>query len=75
MALDEARERLYVLTRFDNSLLIIDTDEREVIGALALYNPEPENIKAGRSLFYNAFYTSSNGESSCASCHVGGDKD
>jgi YVTN family beta-propeller protein len=75
MALDEARERLYVLTRFDNSLLTIDTDEREVIGALALYNPEPASIRAGRSLFYNAFYTSSNGESSCASCHVGGDKD
>jgi YVTN family beta-propeller protein len=75
MALDESRERLYVLTRFDNSLLVIDTDEREVISALTLFNPEPASIRTGRSLFFNALLTSSNGESSCASCHVAGDKD
>lgn len=75
MALDENRQRLYVLTRFDNSLHIIDTDERELLSSVSLFNPEPDEVKTGRSLFYNAFLTSSNGESSCASCHVAGDKD
>jgi DNA-binding beta-propeller fold protein YncE len=75
LELDEARDQLYVLTRFDNTLVVVDTDEREVSARIPLYNPEPSEITAGRELFYNAFLTSSNGESSCASCHVAGDKD
>jgi YVTN family beta-propeller protein len=41
LALDEARSRLYVLTRFDNSLSVIDTSARTEIAHLPLYNPEP----------------------------------
>jgi len=75
LALDEARKRLYVLSRFDNSLVVVDTKKRRVVDQLALFNPEPDIIRAGRPFFYNAFLTSGNGESSCASCHVAGDKD
>ncbi|MGI9291021.1 MAG: YncE family protein [Gammaproteobacteria bacterium] len=75
LVLDEDRGRLYVLTRFDNNLVVINIEEREVIAQQALFNPEPDDVVVGRPLFYNAFFTSSNGESSCASCHVGGDKD
>ncbi len=75
LVLDEVRERLYVLTRFDNSLVVIDTRGKNIQQSLPLFNPEPESVTAGRTLFYNAFLTSSNGESSCASCHVAGDKD
>lgn len=75
MVLDEARERLYVVTRFDNALAVVDTDAGNVVQSIPLFNPEPENVTAGRKFFYNAFLTSSNGESSCASCHVAGDKD
>jgi DNA-binding beta-propeller fold protein YncE len=75
MALDEARKRLYVLSRFDNSLVVVDTKRRRITDQLALFNPEPAIVRAGRPLFYNADLTSGNGESSCASCHVAGDKD
>jgi hypothetical protein len=75
LALDEARAKLYVLTRFDNALSVIDIRKRKVIASLPLYNPEPVEIRVGRPFFYNATLTSSNGESSCASCHVAGDKD
>jgi DNA-binding beta-propeller fold protein YncE len=75
LALDESRSRLYVLTRFDNALAVIDTKKRKPIGHIELFNPEPAEVIAGRPFFYNAAITSGNGESSCASCHVAGDKD
>jgi DNA-binding beta-propeller fold protein YncE len=75
MALDDARSRLYVLTRFNNALIVIDTNKRRIVDQQLLFNPEPPAVRDGRAIFYNAFLTSSNGESSCGSCHVGGDKD
>lgn len=75
LQLDESRQRLYVISRFDNSLVTVDTDRRKILDHQPMLSPEPELITAGRPLFYNAFLTSSNGESSCASCHVAGDKD
>lgn len=75
IALDEKRGRLYVLTRFDNGLVTVNTKRRRVISQAQLFNPEPPEIQKGRPLFFNAFLTSGNGESSCASCHVAGDKD
>jgi len=75
MALDEARARLYVLNRFDNSLVAVDTNTRKIVSTHQLYSPEPSAVTRGRPLFYNAYETSGNGESSCASCHVAGDKD
>ena len=75
LALDEARQRLYVLTRFDNSLAVIDTQSRQEIARQALYSPEPESIVRGRRFLYEASFTSSHGDSACASCHVFGDFD
>ncbi|MCA9716475.1 MAG: YncE family protein [Myxococcales bacterium] len=75
VVLDEARDRLYVLTRFDNGVSIIDTDARAEIDHVAMHNPEPASIVAGRRFLYDAALTSSHGDQSCASCHVFGDKD
>ncbi|HEY8377974.1 MAG TPA: hypothetical protein VIK91_15865, partial [Nannocystis sp.] len=75
VVLDEARDRLYVLTRFDNGISIIDTDTREEIGHVTMHNPEPPSIVAGRRFLYDAALTSSHGDQSCASCHIFGDKD
>ena len=75
LALDVDNERLYVLTRFDNGISIIDTDTREEVGHLTMHNPEPANIVAGRRFLYDASLTSSHGDSSCASCHIFGDND
>jgi DNA-binding beta-propeller fold protein YncE len=75
LALDEQRERLYVLTRFDNAVKVVDLKSRREIAAQTLFNPEPKELVAGRPLLYDALETSANGEASCASCHVFGDTD
>jgi DNA-binding beta-propeller fold protein YncE len=75
VVLDESRDRLYVLTRFDNGVSIIDTNELAEIDHLAMHNPEPASLVAGRRLLYDASLSSSRGDQACASCHVFGDKD
>ncbi len=42
---------------------------------VALHNPEPPHVVEGRPFLYDAVATSSNGEASCASCHIFGDMD
>src|SRR5262249_42375054 len=42
---------------------------------MAVYNPEPSSVVAGRPFLYDAANTSSNGEASCSSCHIFGDMD
>jgi len=75
VVLDEANKRLYVLTRFDDGISIVDTDSKTEVGHLAMYNPEPQKIVTGRRYLYDANFTSSHGDSSCALCHVFGDMD
>jgi YVTN family beta-propeller protein len=75
LALDEARQRLYVLTRFDNAISVIDTAARVERQHLPMPSPEPPEIVAGRRFLYDATLTSSNGEASCAGCHVFADVD
>ncbi len=67
--------RLYVLTRFNNSISVVDTGTKAEVQMLALHNPEPASVVNGRPFLYDANLTSSNGEASCSSCHVGGDMD
>jgi YVTN family beta-propeller protein len=73
--LDESRDRLYVLTRFDNAISVVDTDSGGEVQHVAMYNPEPASITEGRRFLYDARLTSSHGDSACASCHVSGDMD
>jgi len=75
LVLDEARNRLYVFTRFDNAISVVDTVTREEIAHLPVYNPEPAEVVTGRPFLYDAAFSSSNGEASCSSCHVFGDLD
>ena len=75
MVLDAARNRLYVLTRFDNSLVTVDLTTGTVRSRLPMWNPEPSSVVAGRPLLYDAVLTTSNGESACGSCHVSGNFD
>ncbi|MDH5325656.1 MAG: hypothetical protein OEZ68_05145 [Gammaproteobacteria bacterium] len=75
LVLDERRKRLYVLTRFDNSVSVIDTNSKAEMAHVAMYNPEPASVIAGRPFLYDASYTSSRGDSSCAGCHIFGDMD
>jgi len=75
IVLDEARNRLYTLTRFDNGISIIDTTTLTETAHLTMHNPEPDDIIAGRPFLYDSIISSSHGTSSCASCHVFADTD
>jgi len=75
LALDEANQRLYVLTRFDDGISIIDLGTGLETDHLALHDPEPAIVRAGRPFLYDANVSSANGEAACASCHVFGDMD
>lgn len=75
LALDEANGNLFVLTRFDNSISVVDLGTGTEVNHYPLHNPEPTSLTDGRPVLYDAFNTSSNGEASCSSCHVFGDFD
>ncbi len=78
VVLDEIHDRLYVLTRFDNSVSVIDLtlgSPGTEVDHVALFNPEPAHVVSGRPFLYDAVFTSSNGEASCSSCHVFADFD
>lgn len=75
LTLDEKKEKLYVFTRFNNGISIIDTRKKREVGRVELRNPEPASLVDGRPFLYDAAFTSSHGDQSCASCHVFGDKD
>jgi hypothetical protein len=75
LALNEARHHLYVATRLDNAISVIQTQSRREIQHVPLFNPEPPAVVAGRRFLYDASFTSSHGDSACATCHVFGDFD
>ena len=75
VVLDATHQRLYVLTRFDDAVSVVDLGSSAEVAHLPLHNPEPANVVAGRPFLYDADHTSSNGEASCSSCHIFGDMD
>ena len=75
LALDEARGRLYVYTRFDNAVSVLDLATGQELTHVPVHNPEPPHVVRGRPILYDATATSSNGEASCAACHIFGDMD
>jgi hypothetical protein len=75
LELDQDRDRLYVLARFTNELVVINTRSRSVIERHKMFSPEPASIIEGRRFLYDARRTSSHGDTACASCHIFGDFD
>ena len=75
LVLDEANGRLFVATRFDNAIKVIDIASKAQTASLAMPNPEPASVVAGRPMLYDATHNSGNGEAACASCHIFGDLD
>ncbi len=76
VVLDEDRNRAYVLTRFDNGISVVNTaSTMSEISHVTMFNPEPAIVQEGRRFMYDADYTSSRGDSSCAGCHIFGDLD
>ena len=54
LVLDEPRNRLYVLTRFDNAVKVINLTTRAQVASVALPNPEPASVVQGRPFLYDA---------------------
>jgi DNA-binding beta-propeller fold protein YncE len=75
LVLDESRGRMFVMTRFDNAIKVIDLASKTETQSVALPNPEPASVVAGRPMLYDATHNSGNGEAACASCHIFGDMD
>lgn len=73
--LDKRNEQAFALTRYDNGISVIDTQNHTEVGHYTMYNPEPAFIVNGRPFLYDATITSSNGTSSCAGCHIFADTD
>ena len=76
LAIDEARQRLYVLNRFDQTLSVVDTVSKTQLSQLGIgFNPEPAAVRDGRRFLYDATSFSAHGTVSCGSCHLSGHRD
>jgi YVTN family beta-propeller protein len=75
LALDEGRQRLYVLNRFDHTLSVVSTVTRGEVARLSTgVDPEPKSVREGRLFLYDASL-SAHGDLACASCHLNGHRD
>lgn len=70
IALDEDRNQIYVLNRFDGSLSVINLITETEASRISFFDPTPQVIKVGRKHLYDTHKTSGLGQSSCASCHI-----
>ncbi len=75
LALDEPRDRLYAMNKFDGSISVIDTTTDSEIDRISFFDPTPDVIKVGRPHLYNTHKSSGLGHASCASCHIDGRTD
>src|SRR5581483_2809079 len=80
LALDAARDRLYVMSRFTNRVAIVSnasvaSARQQTDSAGLRFEPEPLDVVRGRRVLYDARRTSAHGDSACASCHIFGDMD
>jgi DNA-binding beta-propeller fold protein YncE len=75
LTVDEARQRLYVLNRFEETLSVVDLKERNELARILIgFNPETQSVRQGRSFLYDA-NLSAHGDLACASCHFNGHRD
>ena len=75
IAVDAARQQVYVLGRFQNVVQTLATSNFSARGVASLgFDPTPDAIVNGRHTFYGGF-TSGHGDQACASCHTFGDLD
>lgn len=75
VALDSARNRLYVLRRVPGGIDQVDLSDDSVTPISLGFDPTPAEVHIGRERFYDAASSSAHGDLSCASCHVFGDMD
>jgi DNA-binding beta-propeller fold protein YncE len=54
IAVDAPRNQLYILTRFDNAVKVVNRDSRLEVAVVRMYNPEPASVINGRPMLYDA---------------------
>jgi DNA-binding beta-propeller fold protein YncE len=76
LALHPTANRLFVLNHLADTLMVIDTQTRQILGEqpIATVDPMPRLQREGRNFLYDA-KLSGNGTMSCAACHIDGDTD
>ncbi len=75
VALDEARNRLYVYHRFTSTLGVVKLGDYSLTTQSLGFDPTPQDVLDGRPVFYETEDASAHGDLSCASCHVFGGLD
>jgi DNA-binding beta-propeller fold protein YncE len=71
LALDEMRNRLYILNAIDATISVLQTSDGSTTRVHDLgYDATPAEIVEGRRLFYDAENSSGHGDLSCNSCHL-----
>ncbi len=75
LALDEPRNRLYVMNRFSSTLAVVALGPDAVSELPLGFDPTPAPIREGRHFLYDGEFSSAHGDLACASCHVFGGMD
>lgn len=75
LAVDEARDRLYVVNRFTSTLSVVDLADDSSYELPLGFDGSAAEILAGRKFLYDGHLSSAHGDLSCASCHVFGTMD
>ncbi|MGQ0721768.1 MAG: beta-propeller fold lactonase family protein [Candidatus Eiseniibacteriota bacterium] len=75
VVLDEQRNRLYVVNRFDSNISVVDLSDDSSFTLGLGFDPTSTAILSGRPLLYDAEGMSAHGDLACASCHLFGDND
>jgi len=75
LAIDEGRQQLYCLNRFDETISVVSLGSRSESSRVSLgFDPEPADFQRGRLILYDSSL-SAHGDVSCASCHRNGHRD
>jgi len=72
LALDEGRNRLYVLNRFSSSLSVVDLSTDVAVEVPLGFDPSPSFVRDGRKFLYDGEISSAHGDLACGSCHLFG---
>lgn len=75
LVVDDARNRIFVFSRFEATVTILDATTLATIESISLFDPTPSSIRKGRVHFYNTHKNSGLGQASCSSCHIDGKTD
>ncbi len=78
IALDEGRNQLYTMNRFDGSISVVDITtpaSASVSSTIPFFDPTPDVIKTGRVHLYGTHENSGLGQIACGSCHIDSRKD